>query len=189
MKTTEKKEFVTVLTAMSLYYGKALDHPILFDFWWGDLKDYPLGDIIRAFEKHRRNEINGQFMPKTCEIIKHIKQSRKKSDNQLLINQSMLGEFEKVRAILKKGNVTQEGKDKALMDVQFLALEHQERNQYIGDDYRETFKVLTEFGAKKNEFLAKRQSQAGKLKKKELTAPQSRRAKKYLNKVLSMRRT
>lgn len=61
--------FLTILTGVADYYGKALSEGVIQLYWQG-LQQYDIEAVEKAFWDHTQNPDNGQFMPKIADIAR-----------------------------------------------------------------------------------------------------------------------
>lgn len=72
MESAEREPFVKMLIAAAELYDKQLSD-VLVKIYWKALQQYPLLDVIKAFELHFEDPDGGQFMPKPADIVRVIK--------------------------------------------------------------------------------------------------------------------
>lgn len=71
MKSTDKKEFASLMVALAEYYSREVSEGILGMYWQG-LEQYDIAAIREALNRHMRNPDSGQFMPKIADIARML---------------------------------------------------------------------------------------------------------------------
>ena len=69
MKSTDKQQFMQLMTGIGEYYGKQMS-PMLIDIYWNGLQSYDFEAVKAAINAHVRNPDTGQFMPKIADVEK-----------------------------------------------------------------------------------------------------------------------
>jgi hypothetical protein len=70
-KQTDGARFAEIMTSIGEMYGKPIGEFTL-DMWFADLKGYTIQQVWRAFQAHRKDPVQGKFMPKPADIVRHI---------------------------------------------------------------------------------------------------------------------
>lgn len=71
MLPSDKKRFLSVLTATADYYGKELAVTTL-NLYWEGLRQYDLDAVEKALALHMQNPDSGQWIPKIADVAKML---------------------------------------------------------------------------------------------------------------------
>ncbi len=71
MKPSDRQIFSHRLNSIFEYYHKEVSAEIT-SMYFEDLMDYELEDIWRAFSMHRKNKVNGKFLPKISDLLDYL---------------------------------------------------------------------------------------------------------------------
>lgn len=82
MNKSEETEFKEVMIGLGEYYGKEITEALTKIYWY-DLKPLTIDQFKLAASQHRLNPDNGQFFPKSADIVK-IFTGNSKQREQLL---------------------------------------------------------------------------------------------------------
>tara|TARA_R110000850_G_C9855850_1_gene455788 strand:- start:14 stop:625 length:612 start_codon:yes stop_codon:yes gene_type:complete len=100
MQKHEEVEFKETLIGLGEYYGKEITGSLTKIYWY-DLKPLSIDQLKQAASAHRMNPDNGQFFPKTADLMRQINGTSKQND-QLLEDKAdlswmvVLGEVKRV---------------------------------------------------------------------------------------------
>lgn len=82
MQKHEENEFKEILIGLGEYYGKDITEALIKIYWY-DLKPLTIDQFKQAASTHRMNPDNGQFFPKTSDIVKIFTGNSKQQEQQL----------------------------------------------------------------------------------------------------------
>ena len=82
MQKHEEDEFKKVLLGLGEYYTKEITSKMT-EIYWYDLKPLSIDQFKQAASLHRLNPDNGQFFPKTADLMRHINGTSKQVEQQL----------------------------------------------------------------------------------------------------------
>lgn len=71
MNESDASRFVTILTGIADYYGKALSQGVIALYWQG-LRQYDFQAVEKALWQHTQDPDSGQFMPKIADVTRHL---------------------------------------------------------------------------------------------------------------------
>ena len=78
----EEDEFKEIMIGLGEYYGKEITEALTKIYWY-DLKLLTIGEFKQAASVHRMNPDNGQFFPKTSDIVKALTGNTKQKEQAL----------------------------------------------------------------------------------------------------------
>lgn len=70
-KQVDGGRFGEILLSIGEMYGKPISK-FTVEMWFSDLKEYSIQQVWRAFQAHRKDPVQGKFMPKPADIVRHI---------------------------------------------------------------------------------------------------------------------
>lgn len=82
MKTEEQDEFKEVMVGLGEYYTKEITEALIKIYWY-DLKPLTIEQFKQAASLHRMNPDNGQFFPKSADIVKIFTGTSKQQEQAL----------------------------------------------------------------------------------------------------------
>lgn len=88
MQKHEETEFKEIMIGLGEYYGKEITEALTKIYWY-DLKPLTIDQFKLAASQHRLNPDNGQFFPKSADIVK-IFTGNTKQQEQLLDDQAQM---------------------------------------------------------------------------------------------------
>jgi hypothetical protein len=82
MQKHEETEFKEVMIGLGEYYGKEISEALTKIYWY-DLKPLTIEQFKQAASQHRLNPDNGQFFPKSADIVKVFTGNSKQQEQRL----------------------------------------------------------------------------------------------------------
>jgi len=81
MSNNNRTAFYELITKTATFYDKKLQ-PAVIEIYWEDLQNYNLEDIRKALNLHRNDDKRGRYMPKTADIVCHLRNAAKQNSSQ-----------------------------------------------------------------------------------------------------------
>ena len=82
MQKHDEEEFKKVMLGLGEYYDKPITESLIKIYGY-DLKPLTMEQFKQAASLHRMNTDNGQFFPKTADLMRHINGTSKQAEQQL----------------------------------------------------------------------------------------------------------
>jgi len=146
MDKNNQHKFKEIMIGLGEYYGKEITE-VLIKIYWYDLKPFTLDEFKKGCSIHRMNPDNGQFFPKTADIVKALKGTTKQQEQDIYDAAQLQWMVikDQIKRVGSYGNLDLEDKQalaaiKSLGGWQFICSKTEKQLEFLNKDFVSAYK-------------------------------------------------